>query len=154
MEDKTRGDQCSSLESASGAIIAMKLHIQAKQHDEGQQDPTDDFRYQVRPQVAGWRGRCARRLFRHAQQEENPEAYRLASPLVHLDKQDPPCWLITGETDDPSTHGDVFRAKQQALGIASGLTVIPGAPHGFVGKQGWFDQMIESADGFFKQTLQ
>lgn len=85
--------------------------------------------------------------------EEKPETYRLASPLSHLDRTDPPCWLITGETDDPSTRADRFRRRLEKLEIPSGLTTIPDAPHPFLGKQVWFDQMIDAADGFFGKHL-
>ncbi|MCA8989963.1 MAG: alpha/beta fold hydrolase, partial [Planctomycetaceae bacterium] len=85
--------------------------------------------------------------------DEKTETYRLASPIEHLDRNDPPCWFLTGETDDPSTHADEFRQRLQELGISSGLTVIPEAPHPFLGKQIWFDQMLETADQFFSETL-
>jgi hypothetical protein len=39
------------------------------------------------------------------------------------------------------------------LDIQSGLTIIKDAPHPFLGKQVWFDQMIEAADTLFKRTL-
>ena len=54
-------------------------------------------------------------------QEEKPEIYRLASPLVHVDKTDPPCWIITGEKDDPSTRADRFRQRLKELGIQIGV---------------------------------
>ena len=31
---------------------------------------------------------------------EQPATYRLASPLHHLDKNDPPCWFFSGEKDE------------------------------------------------------
>ncbi|MEE2639472.1 MAG: alpha/beta fold hydrolase [Planctomycetota bacterium] len=93
------------------------------------------------------------RQFLGGSQTDQPEIYRLASPLTHLDKLDPPTWLITGEKDDPSTQAAAFRRKQKALRIDGGLTVLKGAPHGFLGKQQWFDQTIETADSFFRQTL-
>jgi len=91
--------------------------------------------------------------FLSGSQEQQPETYRLASPLAHLDKQDPPCWFITGEKDDPSTHADEFRARMKALGIESNLTVIKGAPHLFTVQQVWFDEMLETAGAFFERTL-
>jgi hypothetical protein len=39
------------------------------------------------------------------------------------------------------------------LGIGSGLEIIKGAPHGFLGKQVWFNQMIEEADKHFKRSM-
>ncbi len=86
-------------------------------------------------------------------QAEQPETYRLASPLSHLDKDDPPCWFITGEHDDPSTHADKIRQQMEELGIQSELTVIKDAPHPILGKQVWFDEMIEKADAFFGKKL-
>ena len=93
------------------------------------------------------------RQFLGGAQEDKPATYRLASPLHHLDKNDPPCWFISGETDDPSTHADEFRRRMEELGIPSDLTVIKDAPHPFLGKQVWFDEMIEVADAFFGRTL-
>ncbi len=93
------------------------------------------------------------RQFLGGTQEQQPNAYRTASPLNHLDKHDPPCWFITGELDDPSTHANEFRQQMKELGIPSGLTVINDAPHPFLGKQVWFDEMIEVADSFFERTL-
>ncbi|MCH9652707.1 MAG: sulfatase-like hydrolase/transferase [Planctomycetes bacterium] len=93
------------------------------------------------------------RQFLGGSQDDRPDTYRLASPLHHLDKNDPPCWLITGEKDDPSTHADEFRQRMEELGIQSGLTVIKDAPHPFLNKQIWFDEMIKAADTFFGKTL-
>ena len=93
------------------------------------------------------------RQFLSGTQKQQPETYRLASPLHHLDKNDPPCWFITGEIDDPSTHADEFRAQMTALEIESGLTVIKDAPHPFLGKQIWFDEMMERADALFEKAL-
>ncbi len=84
---------------------------------------------------------------------DQPATYRLASPLHHLDKADPPVWLITGQNDDPSTHATAFRQRMQQLGLQSDLTIIPDAPHAFIGRQMWFNQMIQRTDAFFKQTL-
>ncbi len=39
------------------------------------------------------------------------------------------------------------------VGIQAGLTVIKDAPHPFLGKQVWFDEMIEAADAFFGEQL-
>jgi arylsulfatase A-like enzyme/acetyl esterase/lipase len=91
--------------------------------------------------------------FLSGSQEQRPEIYRLASPLTHLDKNDPPCWFISGEKDDPSTHADEFRKEMKKFGIESHLTVIEGAPHGFMTQQAWFDEMIETAGSFFEKTL-
>ncbi|MDP6445412.1 MAG: sulfatase-like hydrolase/transferase [Pirellulaceae bacterium] len=85
--------------------------------------------------------------------EDKPATYRLASPLYHLDKDDPPCWFISGETDDPSTRADAFRRRMEEFKIQSDLTLIKGAPHPFLGKQVWFDEMIDVADAFLIEQL-
>lgn len=85
--------------------------------------------------------------------DEKPETYRLASPLHHLDKTDPPVWLISGENDDPSTHADDLRLKMKQFGIPNGLTVIADAPHPFTVKQIWFDEAMGKAGGFFIEHL-
>ena len=85
--------------------------------------------------------------------EMKPETYRLASPLVHLDKSDPPCWLITGEKDDPSTRAEKLLRQMEKLRIPNGVTVIKDAPHSFTVKQVWFDEMIQVASEFFEKHL-
>ncbi|MCA9079771.1 MAG: sulfatase-like hydrolase/transferase [Planctomycetaceae bacterium] len=93
------------------------------------------------------------RQFLSGSLNDNPTMYQLASPLQHLDNDDPPCWFITGENDDPSTHADEFRHRMHELLIKTGLTVLPDAPHAFIGRQVWFDEMINVADEFFGRTL-
>ena len=62
-------------------------------------------------------------------------------------------WLITGEKDDPSTHGDELRQKMKEFGIPTGLTIIKNAPHPFTVQQDWFDEMLDVVDEFFKSKL-
>jgi len=47
----------------------------------------------------------------------------------------------------------MFRNKMEQLHNESGLTLIESAPHGFLNKQGWFDQAIEKAVEHFKTQL-
>lgn len=93
------------------------------------------------------------RQFLGGSQEEKPDTYRLASPLHYLDHHDPPCWFITGGGDDLSTHAEPFRHRMKELDIPTGLTVIPDAPHPFLGKQAWFGNAVNSADKFFRQEF-
>ena len=86
-------------------------------------------------------------------QQEKLATYRLASPLHHLDKAAPPTWFITGGNDDPSTQAEKFRSASKGLGVNANLTVIQDAPHAFLNKQLWFDEMVETADKFFTQEL-
>jgi acetyl esterase/lipase len=91
--------------------------------------------------------------FMSGSQAQQPALYKQASPLAHLSKKSAPCWLISGEHDDPSTHAEAFRKKLDSLGIQNKLSILKDAPHGFANKQIWFDQMLEIADDFFSKTL-
>jgi len=99
------------------------------------------------------RGRIWRQ-FLSGTQTEQPEIYRLASPMVHLDPLDPPCWFMTGEHDDASTRAVQFRQRAGEQGVETGLTVVEGAPHPFLNQQNWFDQMVDTADRFFSDHLE
>jgi acetyl esterase/lipase/glyoxylase-like metal-dependent hydrolase (beta-lactamase superfamily II) len=93
------------------------------------------------------------RAFLGGPQEEQLATYRLASPLTHLDAKDPPFVFITGEKDDPSTRASKFRDTAKKLGVETGITVISGAPHPFLGKQVWFDAAVNSAVELFDSQL-
>lgn len=86
--------------------------------------------------------------------DEIPQTYALASPRHHLDRNDPPLAFMAGELDDPSTHADDTRADLEKLGIPTGLFILPGAPHAFLGQQRAFDLCVEHCAGFFAQHLQ
>jgi arylsulfatase A len=130
-----------------GGNSEFSSEIQAAVPMGAQTDLTSDRTREVSKERLIWK------QFLNGSQEEQPESYRLASPLHHLDKNDPPCWFITGEKDDESTRAEKIRKRMQELGVRSGLSVIEGAPHGFSVKQVWFDQMIEATDHFFTRVL-
>jgi len=93
------------------------------------------------------------RTFLGDSQAAIPATYALASPRHHLDKTDPPLLFMAGELDDPSTHADEARADLEKLGIPTGLLLIPGAPHAFLGQQKAFNHCVEAADDFFAEHL-
>ena len=93
------------------------------------------------------------RTFLGDSQAAIPAIYALASPRHHLDKADPPLLFMTGELDDSSTHAVETRAELEKLGIPTGLVVIPGAPHAFLGQQRAFNNCVEAADDFFAKHL-
>ena len=86
-------------------------------------------------------------------QAKVPQTYALASPRHHLDKADPPLLFMTGELDDPSTHADDTRADLEKLGIPTALTLIPQAPHAFLGQQKAFDTCVSASEAFFAKHL-
>lgn len=93
------------------------------------------------------------RPFLGGSQAQLPQLYALASPRHHLDKADPPLLFMAGELDDPSTHADETRLDLEKLGIPTGLTIIPQAPHAFLGRQTSFDICVEACASFFEKHL-
>jgi sugar lactone lactonase YvrE/acetyl esterase/lipase len=93
------------------------------------------------------------RTFFGAPQSEIPGTFALGSPRHHLDRADPPLAFMTGELDDVSTRADEMRRDMMKLGIATGLTVIPQAPHSFLGQQRSFDIALNACDAFFTLHL-
>lgn len=88
------------------------------------------------------------RQFPGESQEQRMETCRLASPLHHLDKSDPPIAFITGEKDDVSPRANHFRAAAKKVSIPTTLKLIDDAPHPFPGRQVWFDQYVDYAATF------
>lgn len=93
------------------------------------------------------------RTFLGAPFSEIPQTYALASPRHHLDRNDPPLAFMTGEWDDPSTHADDTRRDLMRLGIPTGLTVLPQAPHAFLNQQRPFDLAVDACAAFFTLHL-
>ncbi len=82
-----------------------------------------------------------------------PRTYALASPRHHLDRTDPPLAFVTGELDDASTRADDIRRDLMRHGIATGLAVVPKAPHAFLGQQTFFDTALNALAPFFTLHL-
>lgn len=82
-----------------------------------------------------------------------PEVYALASPRHHLDRGDPPLAFMAGDGDHESTHAKETRRDLMTLGIATSLTLIPQAPHAFLGRQKAFDMCVAACDDFFTLHL-
>lgn len=64
---------------------------------------------------------------------EAPELYRLASPLAHLGKGDPPILIAHGTADETVDveQSRVFAAALEKAGIEHELVIVEGAPHTF-----------------------
>ena len=93
------------------------------------------------------------RMFLGGSQQKQTAKYQLASVLEHLDKDDPPCWFMAGENDGEHTRADSYRKKLKDFGTDTGLTLIKDAPHAFLWKQVWFDEMIEVSTAFFDKQF-
>jgi len=63
--------------------------------------------------------------------DEAPEAYKLATPITHLTKDDPPTLIIHGTVDEivPIAQSDLLASKLKALGIPYEYDKFEGWPH-------------------------
>lgn len=86
-------------------------------------------------------------------QAQRRDLYAMASPRQQLDRNDPPLAFMCGERDDTSTRADEMRRDLMKLGVPTGLTVIPQAPHGFLGQQRAFDIAVNACAAFFTLHL-
>jgi acetyl esterase/lipase len=82
-----------------------------------------------------------------------PQSYINQSPINHLSPDDPPIAIMCGEYDKPSTRANAFRKKASQLGVPTGLTEIPGAPHGLLKASQHRSIAIYALDNFFKAHL-
>ena len=82
-----------------------------------------------------------------------PENYASQSPIAHLSPDDPPIAIICGEYDQPSTRANAFRHQAFRLGVPTGLTEIPGAPHGLLRADEHRQVAIQALDNFFEVYL-
>jgi acetyl esterase/lipase len=68
-----------------------------------------------------------------AKRSEAPDLYRLAAPIEHVTKDDPPILLLhgTADTTTPLFHSERMAAKLKEVGVPHQLVIVEGAPHSF-----------------------
>ena len=64
--------------------------------------------------------------------EKKPTLAKLASPVAHLDAEDPPVLLLHGNADPqmPPAQSDEFKIACEKAGVAARLIILRGAKHG------------------------
>jgi acetyl esterase/lipase len=74
----------------------------------------------------------ALQLLLDGQPTEKPELAKLASPVAHLDKDDPPLLLIHGDADPqmPPEQSRELAKAYEAMGLSVKLITLPGSRHG------------------------
>ncbi|MBT5020153.1 MAG: alpha/beta hydrolase [Planctomicrobium sp.] len=92
----------------------------------------------------------ALQLLLGSQPEENPPLAKLASPVIHVDKSDPPLLLFHGDQDPqvPINQSHELHGKYKELGLPIQFHVIHGGAHG--GKEFYDAQRLKLIEEFLK----
>ncbi len=85
--------------------------------------------------------------------EENKDKAKLASPVTHVDKNDPPFLIMHGDKDPlvPLSQSKLLDEKLKAAGVETELVVLEGAGHG--GFKFNAPQINKKIAGFFDKHL-
>lgn len=85
--------------------------------------------------------------------EKQPALAKLASPVAHLDAQDPPLLLIHGDADPqmPLAQSVEFHEGCNKRGAPVELVILPGAKHG--GAEFYDEQRLRRVADFLRQHL-
>jgi acetyl esterase/lipase len=95
----------------------------------------------------------ALKLFLGGLPEQAPALAKLASPIAHLDKADPPLLLIHGDADPqmPPQQSVEFVHAYQALGLPVTHISLPGSKHG--GEEFYDETRTKLVTDFLKKTI-
>lgn len=95
----------------------------------------------------------ALQLLLGSQPEENVELAKLASPVFHVDRQDPPLLMIHGDQDPqvPINQSHELHGRYKELELTALLEVIHGGAHG--GPQFYDETRIDLVDQFLTKHL-
>ena len=87
------------------------------------------------------------------QPTEKPDLAKLASPVSHLDKDDPPLLLIHGDADPqmPPQQSQELAKAYEALKLPVQLIMLPGGKHG--GREFYDDERTAIVAKFLDKAL-
>ena len=84
---------------------------------------------------------------------EKAALWRDASPLFHVGPGTPPILFIGSAQRRFSLGREEVVAKLKALGIATGVVLVPDTPHSFWLFDPWLAPTVEATDGFLREHL-
>ncbi len=95
----------------------------------------------------------ALQLLLGGQPNEKPDLATLASPVAHVDRADPPLWLIHGDADPqmPIEQSYELSEKYKTQSLPVSFEVIAGGKHG--GKEFYEPQRLDRIAGQLKESL-
>ena len=87
--------------------------------------------------------------------DENPVLYQQASPITHINAEDPPTLILHGTIDDivPIHQGDLLANELEEAGVLYIYDRLPGWPHAMDIAQPVNDRCVLLMDRFFQQHL-
>ncbi len=87
--------------------------------------------------------------------EENPEAYKISSPLTYADSLTKPLLILHGMVDDNVFFQDAAQLMQklQKTGKKFEVMIYPGEGHGFSEPENWYDEYSRIDDFFDRNVL-
>ncbi len=93
-------------------------------------------------------------LFIGGQPDDVPEMAKLASPVYHVDKHDPPLYLSHGDQDPqmPINQAHELQGAYEALGLPVAFTVMHGSAHG--GPAFTAPEELDRIDTFLREHLE
>lgn len=82
--------------------------------------------------------------------EEMPDAYRLASPLLHIDERTPPCLLVHGTDDDivPHEQSAMFVGAMKRKSLRADVILVDDVGHGFFNSAPYFESVYREVEDF------
>lgn len=88
--------------------------------------------------------------------QDHPELYRQASPIRHVDKEDPPFLFIhgTGDTTVPHKQSVDFAEALNKAGVHAELFSVKGQSHGFFNRSPWYEPTLQRMEEFLEVVLQ
>lgn len=87
--------------------------------------------------------------------DEDPERWRLASPVTHVGPESPPALIMHSATDGavPVSQAIALAGAYAAANRSVELVVLPDAEHAFWNYEAWFDDTMDRAAEFFRAHL-
>jgi len=86
---------------------------------------------------------------------EKAALYKLASPISHVTRDDPPFLLVHGDQDPrcPLAQSQNLEKALGSVGIRAKLIVVPGGGHGFYQMPDKLRELYQETVAFFQETL-
>ncbi|MGC9318508.1 MAG: GNAT family N-acetyltransferase [Armatimonadota bacterium] len=87
--------------------------------------------------------------------EEMAAAYRLASPLLQIDDDTPPCLLVHGGDDRtvPPEQSERFAEAMRGRGLRAELICVPDVGHGFFNSDPHYESIYQQIEAFVLDVL-